>query len=141
MQVTSRDSTPHLLQSTGGTLGFSPVNNSQRVKRKASSLQGRQFKAPSSPGTKPFFSILQPAVACHVSEFGSEFPTFDAGSVSWGLSCCGCTRKSSEWHFEADAKSPVDAGTERGPKLHPVSVPRPQSTDPRSLGLGEQISF
>lgn len=49
MQVTTRDGAQHLLQSTGGSLGFSPVNNSQRVKRKASPLQGRQFRAPSSP--------------------------------------------------------------------------------------------
>ncbi|KAG0631939.1 hypothetical protein M758_1G292100 [Ceratodon purpureus] len=51
MQVT-RDGAQHLLQGTGGSLGFSPVNNSQRVKRKASPLQGRQFRAPSLPATQ-----------------------------------------------------------------------------------------
>jgi glycine hydroxymethyltransferase len=47
MQITSRDGTQLLLHnSTGSATGFSPLGNTQRLKRKGSPLQSGQFRTP-----------------------------------------------------------------------------------------------
>lgn len=62
MQVTTRDGSQILLQGTGGSLGFSPANNSQRVKRKATgALLGRQFRTPSAPSTQMMGGVRSPS--------------------------------------------------------------------------------